>query len=78
MVLFCLRGVRSGDGRERILRGRERIRKKNRGLARSSVFLLYGMGCWRSLWAVGHSPAFGKELDVRNVNGWPYISAHNS
>ncbi len=52
MVLSCLRGGRSGDGRERILRGGERIREKSRGLARSSVFLLYAMGCWRSLWAV--------------------------
>ncbi len=70
MVLFCLSGGRSGDGRERILRGGERIREKAEDW-RGPLFFVVCNGLLAQ-------PVGGKELDVRNVNGWPYISAHNS
>ena len=76
IVLLARGTFRGRTGTDSARRGPDKGKKQRTGEV--LCFLLYAMGCWRSLWAVGHSPAFGKELDVRNVNGWPYISVNNS
>ena len=76
IVLLARGTFRGRTGTDSAGQGPDKGKKQRTGEV--LCFLLYAMRRWRSLRAVGHSPAFGKELDVRNINGWPYTSVHNS
>ena len=76
IVLLARGTFRGRTGTDSAGRGTDKGKKQRTGEV--LCFLLYAMDCWRSLRAIGHNSAFGKELDVRDVNGWPYIFAHNS